>query len=101
MYSVVGCEKKALTVVVLRVAVVDSFYLRNHPILFSHPTNSVPTQAVRDIMAARIALAAAKGCDGVEPDNVQVSASAQPNRTVTGRRFKTRRTLSLYCIYNI
>lgn len=29
-------------------------------------------QAVRDIMTARMALAAQKGCDGVEPDNVQV-----------------------------
>eukprot|EP00752_Nemacystus_decipiens_P012050 g10683.t1 len=36
----------------------------------------VNNEAVRDIMAARIALAAEKGCDGVEPDNVQVYAEA-------------------------
>eukprot|EP00903_Cladosiphon_okamuranus_P007685 g7449.t1 len=36
----------------------------------------VNNEAVREIMAARIALAAVKGCDGVEPDNVQVYAEA-------------------------
>lgn len=34
-----------------------------------------PLQEVRAVMAARLDLAVQKGCDGVEPDNVQASAN--------------------------
>lgn len=43
----------------------------------------VNNEAVRDVMSARIAMAATKGCDGVEPDNTQVYLEEETGVSVT------------------
>lgn len=43
-------------------------------------------QGVRDVMVARLDLAQEKGCDGVEPDNVQVSPECCPPAAFSGTR---------------